>query len=264
MADGHHFKGYLPGGASGGILPAYMADIPLDFGQLEKHGCFVGSHAVVILSDKDDMKAVALNLMRFFEDESCGQCTPCRNGTEKAVKLMAAGRLGRRAARRPVPGHGGCLHLRPGPGRPQPGQVRVQVFPGGPAVSAVIPGWASAERDPDTRASALGRIFRWLDIPGMTWRNSMTNLPKPSPRCRSTMSGCGSSSGDLRRGPRRASMYTGWTTWWCRSGNGRLKLVSPAGRGELRRAEAVLSARPACITTSSTPTPSSSPSSRSS
>jgi formate dehydrogenase beta subunit len=92
MADGHHFKGYLPGGASGGILPAYLADIPLDFGQLEKHGCFVGSHAVVILSDKDDTKAVALNLMRFFEDESCGQCTPCRNGTEKAVKLMAAGR----------------------------------------------------------------------------------------------------------------------------------------------------------------------------
>jgi formate dehydrogenase beta subunit len=91
MAEGHNFKGYLPGGASGGILPAYMADIPLDFGQLEKHGCFVGSHAVVILSDKDDMKAVALNLMRFFEDESCGQCTPCRNGTEKAVKLMSDG-----------------------------------------------------------------------------------------------------------------------------------------------------------------------------
>jgi len=89
MADGHKFKGYLPGGASGGILPASMADIPLDFGQLEKHGCFVGSHAVVILSDKDDMKAVALNLMKFFRDESCGQCTPCRNGTEKAVKLMS-------------------------------------------------------------------------------------------------------------------------------------------------------------------------------
>ncbi|HET7156130.1 MAG TPA: NAD(P)H-dependent oxidoreductase subunit E [Hyphomicrobiaceae bacterium] len=88
---GHAFKGYLPGGASGGILPAYMADIPLDFGQLEKHGSFVGSHAVVILSDKDDMKAVALNLMRFFEDESCGQCTPCRNGTEKAVQLMSTG-----------------------------------------------------------------------------------------------------------------------------------------------------------------------------
>jgi formate dehydrogenase len=68
-----------------------MADEPLDFGTLEKYGCFVGSHAVVILSDEDDMKAVALNLMRFFEDESCGQCTPCRAGTEKAVKLMATG-----------------------------------------------------------------------------------------------------------------------------------------------------------------------------
>jgi len=91
MADGHTLKGYLPGGASGGILPAAMADIPLDFGTLEKYGCFVGSHAVVILSDKDDMKAVALNLIRFFEDESCGQCTPCRVGTEKAAELMAKG-----------------------------------------------------------------------------------------------------------------------------------------------------------------------------
>jgi formate dehydrogenase len=91
MTAGHAFKAYLPGGASGGILPASMADLPLDFGTLEPHGCFVGSHAVVILSDKDDMKAVALNLMRFFEDESCGQCTPCRAGTEKAVRLMANG-----------------------------------------------------------------------------------------------------------------------------------------------------------------------------
>ncbi|MCH7542735.1 MAG: NAD(P)H-dependent oxidoreductase subunit E [Proteobacteria bacterium] len=89
MAEGHIFKGYLPGGASGGILPASMADIPLDFGSLESHDCFIGSHAVIILSDRDDMKRVALNLMRFFEDESCGQCTPCRVGTEKAVKLMA-------------------------------------------------------------------------------------------------------------------------------------------------------------------------------
>jgi NADH:ubiquinone oxidoreductase subunit F (NADH-binding)/NADH:ubiquinone oxidoreductase subunit E len=88
MAEGHEFKGYLPGGASGGILPASMADIPLDFGTLEAHGCFTGSGAVVILSDKDAMRAVALNLLRFFEDESCGQCTPCRAGTEKAVKLM--------------------------------------------------------------------------------------------------------------------------------------------------------------------------------
>jgi formate dehydrogenase len=89
MADGHRFKGYLPGGASGGILPASLADIPLDFGTLEQHGCFIGSAAVVILSDKDNMKDVALNLLKFFEDESCGQCTPCRVGTEKAVKLMS-------------------------------------------------------------------------------------------------------------------------------------------------------------------------------
>jgi NADH:ubiquinone oxidoreductase subunit F (NADH-binding)/NADH:ubiquinone oxidoreductase subunit E len=92
MADGHSFKGYLPGGASGGILPASKADIPLDFGTLESEGCFIGSAAVVVLSDKDDMKAVALNLLKFFEDESCGQCTPCRVGTEKAVKLMSAPR----------------------------------------------------------------------------------------------------------------------------------------------------------------------------
>ncbi len=88
MADGHEFKAYLPGGASGGILPASLADLPLEFGQLEKHGCFVGSHAVVILSDRDNMRDVALNLMRFFAEESCGQCTPCRVGTEKAVTLM--------------------------------------------------------------------------------------------------------------------------------------------------------------------------------
>ena len=89
MADGHAFKGYLPGGASGGILPASKGDLPLEFGTLESEGCFVGSHAVVILSDRDDMGDVARNLMRFFEDESCGQCTPCRVGTEKAVALMS-------------------------------------------------------------------------------------------------------------------------------------------------------------------------------
>ena len=89
MAEGHRFHAYLPGGASGGILPASLGDVPLDFDTLQPHGCFIGSAAVVILSDKDDMKAVALNLMRFFEDESCGQCTPCRNGTEKAVALMS-------------------------------------------------------------------------------------------------------------------------------------------------------------------------------
>ena len=90
MLPGHAFKAYVPGGASGGILPASLGDVPLDFGTLEPHGCFIGSAAVVVLSDQDDIKEAALNLMRFFEDESCGQCTPCRVGTEKAVKLMAA------------------------------------------------------------------------------------------------------------------------------------------------------------------------------
>jgi formate dehydrogenase len=90
MADGHVFKAYLPGGASGGILPADMADIPLDFDTLEEHGGFIGSAAVIVLSDKDSIRDAALNLMRFFEDESCGQCTPCRVGTEKAVNLMSA------------------------------------------------------------------------------------------------------------------------------------------------------------------------------
>ncbi len=75
-----------------------MADLPLDFGQLEKYGCFVGSHAVVILSDQDDMRDVAVNLLKFFDDESCGQCTPCRVGCEKAVKLMRNGSLGSAAA----------------------------------------------------------------------------------------------------------------------------------------------------------------------
>jgi len=88
MADGHQFYAYLPGGASGGILPAAMDDIPLDFGTLEKYGCFIGSAAIVILSQKDSVRAAALNLMKFFEDESCGQCTPCRVGTQKAALLM--------------------------------------------------------------------------------------------------------------------------------------------------------------------------------
>ena len=88
MQPGHRFKGYLPGGASGGMLPAAMADLPLKFGSLEKHGCLVGSHGVVVLSDQDDVKAVVRNLMRFFKHESCGQCTPCRVGTEKAVELL--------------------------------------------------------------------------------------------------------------------------------------------------------------------------------
>lgn len=88
MLPGHEFYGYFPGGASGGILPASLADIPLDFDTLQPHGCFIGSAAIVVLSNQDSARTLALNAMRFFEDESCGQCTPCRVGTAKAVKLM--------------------------------------------------------------------------------------------------------------------------------------------------------------------------------
>ncbi|MFW8594414.1 NAD(P)H-dependent oxidoreductase subunit E [Cribrihabitans neustonicus] len=90
MLDGHTFKAYQPGGPSSGLLPASMDDIPLDFDTLQPHGTFIGSAAVVVLSDQDSARDAALNMLRFFEDESCGQCTPCRVGCEKAVKLMQA------------------------------------------------------------------------------------------------------------------------------------------------------------------------------
>jgi formate dehydrogenase len=90
MLEGHKFKAYQPGGPSSGLLPASMDDIPLDFDTLQPHGSFIGSAAVVVLSDHDSAKSAALNMLRFFEDESCGQCTPCRVGCEKAVKLMQA------------------------------------------------------------------------------------------------------------------------------------------------------------------------------
>jgi formate dehydrogenase len=89
MLDGHTFYGYLPGGASGGILPASMSDIPLDFDTLNQYGCFIGSAAVIILSDKDRATTAARNLTKFFSEESCGQCTPCRVGTAKTLKLIA-------------------------------------------------------------------------------------------------------------------------------------------------------------------------------
>ena len=92
MAEGHSFKAYQPGGPSSGLLPASMNDIPLDFDTLQPHGTFIGSAAVVVLSDKDKARDAALNMLRFFESESCGQCTPCRVGCEKAVKLMQADR----------------------------------------------------------------------------------------------------------------------------------------------------------------------------
>jgi formate dehydrogenase len=88
MLDGHRFKAYQPGGPSSGILPASLYNVPLDFDTLQAHGSFIGSAAVVVLSDQDSARAAALNMLRFFEDESCGQCTPCRIGCEKAVALM--------------------------------------------------------------------------------------------------------------------------------------------------------------------------------
>ena len=90
MAEGHVFKAYQPGGPSSGLLPASMDDVPLDFDTLQPHGTFIGSAAVVVLSDQDKARDAALNMLKFFEDESCGQCTPCRVGCEKAVKLMQA------------------------------------------------------------------------------------------------------------------------------------------------------------------------------
>ena len=90
MADGHALYAYLPGGASGGILPARLADVPLDFDTLQPYGCFIGSAAVMVLSQHDSARESALNVMRFFAHESCGQCTPCRVGTDKAAQLMAS------------------------------------------------------------------------------------------------------------------------------------------------------------------------------
>jgi formate dehydrogenase len=92
MLDGHRFYAYLPGGASGGILPAAMGDLPLDFDTLNAHGCFIGSAAIIVLSDKDKAAGAARNVMDFFRHESCGQCTPCRAGTAKAADLMRAPR----------------------------------------------------------------------------------------------------------------------------------------------------------------------------
>ncbi|WP_299818457.1 NAD(P)H-dependent oxidoreductase subunit E [uncultured Jannaschia sp.] len=92
MAEGHEFKAYQPGGPSSGLLPATLDDVPLDFDTLQPHGSFIGSAAVVVLSDRDRARDAALNMLRFFEAESCGQCTPCRVGCEKAVKLMQADR----------------------------------------------------------------------------------------------------------------------------------------------------------------------------
>ncbi len=116
MLPGHEFYAYLPGGASGGILPASLGDVPLDFDTLQPHGAFIGSAAVIVLSQHDRARDAALNLMRFFADESCGQCTPCRVGTEKAVGLLEQRDVGSAAARRAVAGDGRRFDLRSGAG----------------------------------------------------------------------------------------------------------------------------------------------------
>ena len=120
MLDGHEFYGYLPGGASGGILPASKGDIPLDFDTLQPHGCFIGSAAVVILSAIEiKHRKPRVNLMKFFHDESCGQCTPCRVGTAKALTLMEAAKWDQPLLEGAVSGHDGRLDLRPGAGGAQ-------------------------------------------------------------------------------------------------------------------------------------------------
>ena len=129
MLDGHTLYGYLPGGASGGILPASMANVPLDFDTLTPYGCFIGSAAIVVLSDKDTATAAARNVMKFFADESCGQCTPCRVGTEKALHLMNERAVGPAAAEGAVAGDDGRLDLRAGSGGAEPGAVGAEVFP---------------------------------------------------------------------------------------------------------------------------------------
>ena len=134
MAEGHEFKAYLPGGASGGILPASMGDVPLDFGgELAKLGAFVGSHAIVVFSQEDSIKDVTVNLLKFFKHESCGQCTPCREGTAEDGHLARRqGPAGRDRAARPGNGDARFLDLRARPGRAEPRQSSADTFSGRP------------------------------------------------------------------------------------------------------------------------------------
>ncbi len=140
MLPGHEFYAYLPGGASGGILPASLADVPLDFDTLQPHGCFIGSAAIIVLSQHDRARDAARNLMRFFADESCGQCTPCRVGTEKAVRLLEAPRWDVPLLAGAVAGDGRRVDLRARSGGAESDRVRGQVFSGGARMSVAKPG----------------------------------------------------------------------------------------------------------------------------
>ena len=128
MQAGHRFYAYLPGGASGGILPATMNDIPLDFDTLQPYGCFIGSAAVIVLSDHDTATGAARNLMRFFEHESCGQCTPCRSGTAKASVLLAEPTWDLELLAGPVARDARRVDLRPRPGGAESGRLRDPLF----------------------------------------------------------------------------------------------------------------------------------------
>jgi NADH:ubiquinone oxidoreductase subunit F (NADH-binding) len=127
MAEGHELYAYLPGGASGGILPARLADVPLDFDTLQPTAASSARAAVIVLSQHDRARDAALNMMRFFADESCGQCTPCRVGTAKAATLMEAPQWDK-PRWTTWPGDGRRQHLRPGPGRAQPHPLRAAVL----------------------------------------------------------------------------------------------------------------------------------------
>ena len=137
MLDGHELYGYLPGGASGGILPASMADVPLDFDTLNEYGCFIGSAAIVVLSNHDTAAGAARNVMKFFADESCGQCTPCRVGTVKALAAHGRQAVGRAAPAGAVAGDDGRVDLRPGPGGPQSGADGAEVLSEGSRVGCM-------------------------------------------------------------------------------------------------------------------------------
>ena len=128
MLPGHSFYGYFPGGASGGMLPASLGDLPMDFDTLQEHGCFIGSAAVIVFSEQDNARELALNAMRFFAHESCGQCTPCRVGTVKAIPLMEQKKLESVTFRRTLADDGRRFDLRFGAGRTESVALCDEIF----------------------------------------------------------------------------------------------------------------------------------------
>ena len=212
MLDGHTLYGYLPGGASGGILPASMANVPLDFDTLTPYGCFIGSAAVVVLSDKDTATAAARNVMKFFADESCGQCTPCRVGTEKALHLMNERRWDQAAAAGAVAGDDGRLDLRAGSGGAESGADCAEVFPGKSSNAIMIRTPAGPE---DRRCSeASHRCSRRQTLVTFTL-NGQTIVGaapiRPSSRPRTTTASRSRASATWRACARTATAARAWS-----------------------------------------------------